>query len=103
MDSLKRFAVLAAVLAATFAAATPGVGAAEPQARAESAPAVGPSQIRNQGTGRCMGMPAGDDRMRVWNCTTEAYQLWDLVPDGRGRYHMVTRSGAGAARTSRRW
>ncbi|GAA2464544.1 RICIN domain-containing protein [Streptomyces mauvecolor] len=91
MNPRNRLAVLAAVLAATFAAITPGAGAAEPRARAESTLAVGPFQVRNQGTGRCMGMPAGDDRMRVWNCTTEAYQLWDLVPDGRGRYHMATR------------
>ncbi|PSJ30512.1 hypothetical protein B7P34_00355 [Streptosporangium nondiastaticum] len=88
----KRLAVLVAALATTFAVATPGAGAAEAQARAKTAPAaVGPFQFRNQGTGRCMGFPYGEDRVRVWDCTTEAYQLWDLVADGKGRYHMVNR------------
>ncbi|MBB5120252.1 RICIN domain-containing protein [Streptomyces eurocidicus] len=97
MKPRKRLTVLAIALAAAFAAATPGAGAAQPRARAERAPAaaaragVGPFQFRNQGTGRCMGFPYGEDRVRVWDCTTEAYQLWDLVADGRGRYHMVNR------------
>lgn len=97
MKQRKRLAVLATALAAVFVAATQGVGVAAPQARpkmASTAPArraVGPFQVRNQGTGRCMGFPSGDDRVRVWDCTTQAYQLWDLVADGRGRYHMVTR------------
>ncbi|GGV12834.1 hypothetical protein GCM10010260_59580 [Streptomyces filipinensis] len=89
--------MLATTLAAIFIAAAPGVGAAEPQTQAETAAAasaagsVGPFQVRNQGTGRCMGFPSGEDRVRVWDCTTEAYQLWDLDADGRGRYHMVNR------------
>ncbi|MEU5127474.1 RICIN domain-containing protein [Streptomyces mobaraensis] len=89
--------MLAAALVAVFLTAAPGVGAAGSQTRAEkaaatSAPsAVGPFQVRNQGTGRCMGFPSGNDRVRVWDCTTEAYQLWDLAADGRGRYHMVNR------------
>ncbi|MEU5190195.1 RICIN domain-containing protein [Streptomyces klenkii] len=96
MNPRKRISVLVTALAAAFALAAPGAGAAEPRSRAEAAPVkaaagVGPFQVRNEDTGRCMGFPAGDDRTRVWNCTTEAYQLWDLVADGRGRYHMVTR------------
>ncbi|GHE12607.1 RICIN domain-containing protein [Streptomyces alanosinicus] len=97
MKPRKRLAMLATTLAAILAAAVPGVGAAAPQTPAETAPAalalraVGPFQVRNQGTGRCMGFPADDDRVRVWDCTTDAYQLWDLVADGQGRYHMVSR------------
>ncbi|MEU1815903.1 RICIN domain-containing protein [Streptomyces roseifaciens] len=90
LSRTRRALVLAGLLAA-LASVAPSSGAvvraAEPTARA----AVGPFQVRNQGTGRCMGMPPGDDRMRVWNCTSEPYQLWDLIADGRGAYHMVTR------------
>lgn len=38
-----------------------------------------------------MGFPYGDDRVRLWDCSTEGFQLWDLVADGNGRYHMVNR------------
>ncbi|MFD9907027.1 RICIN domain-containing protein [Streptomyces sp. NPDC059063] len=120
-----RLAVLSTALAAVaLAVAAPGVDAAESHAPAKSrasaesrAPAdaaaprgtraIGPFQVRNQGVGRCMGFPRGDDRMRVWNCTTEAYQLWDLVADGNGAYHMVTRGDgrclAGWAQGPNRW
>ncbi|MFD9068991.1 RICIN domain-containing protein [Streptomyces lasiicapitis] len=88
-------ALVAAALPASSAAAAPGGEAARPEApklaAPPAAPAVGPFQVRNHGIGRCMGMPPGDDRMRVWNCTSEPYQLWDLIADGRGRYHMATR------------
>ncbi|MFJ8311007.1 MULTISPECIES: RICIN domain-containing protein [unclassified Streptomyces] len=84
-----RLALLVAGLLTALVAAAPGSDAA-PRAAAPLPPgAVGPFQVRNQGTGRCMGYPAGDDRVRVWDCTTETYQLWYLVPDSRGRYQLA--------------
>ncbi|MEV0935449.1 RICIN domain-containing protein [Streptomyces phaeochromogenes] len=86
----RRALVLAGLLVA-LASVAPSSGAVDRAADPSPRAAVGPFQVRNQGTGRCMGMPAGDDRMRVWNCTSEPYQLWDLIADGRGRYHLATR------------
>ncbi|MCI3928757.1 RICIN domain-containing protein [Streptomyces sp. AN091965] len=111
MGPRNRLSVFAAALAALFAlAAAPGAGAAGPSGPSGSedrAPRVGPFQIKNHGVGRCMGFPAGDDRMRVWNCTSEPYQLWDLIADGRGAYHVATRSDgrclAGWAQGPERW
>ncbi|MFD8983339.1 RICIN domain-containing protein [Streptomyces sp. NPDC059564] len=89
LSRTRRALVLAGLLGA-LASVAPSSGAvgraADPPLRA----VVGPFQVRNQGIGRCMGMPSGDDRMRVWNCTSEPYQLWDLIADGHGRYHLVT-------------
>ncbi|GGR66524.1 hypothetical protein GCM10010252_00170 [Streptomyces aureoverticillatus] len=112
-------ALAAAALPASSAAAAPGTEATRPQAPGAqktpppalaappAAPAVGPFQVRNHGVGRCLGMPPDADRMRVWDCTTEPYQLWDLIADGRGRYHMVTRRDgrclAGHARGPAGW
>ncbi|GGV11458.1 RICIN domain-containing protein [Streptomyces spectabilis] len=108
MRAHKRPAVFAAALAAIFAtAAAPGAGAADRPAPEQRAPRVGPFQIKNHGVGRCLGFPAGDDRMRVWNCTSEPYQLWDLIADGRGAYHVATRGDgrclAGWAQGPERW
>ncbi|MEU1406647.1 RICIN domain-containing protein [Streptomyces sp. NPDC005728] len=98
MKLRKCVAVLAVALVATFATAlAPGVVAAEPNVPEDAAPAVaapravGPFQVRNQGVGRCMGFPYGDDRVRLWDCSDEAFLLWDLVSDGRGRHHLVSR------------
>ncbi|KUN00086.1 hypothetical protein AQI95_35560 [Streptomyces yokosukanensis] len=102
-----RLALVVAGLLTALVAGAPGSGAstrvADPALRA----GVGPFRVRNQGTGRCIGFPAGDDRTRTWDCTTEAYQLWDLVADGLGRYQMVNRRDgrclAGWAQGPERW
>ncbi|MFI6937867.1 RICIN domain-containing protein [Streptomyces sp. NPDC050418] len=89
-----RCAVLAALLAVVPVATVSSAQAVEPPDRSvQAAPwkPVGPYQFTNQGAGRCLGFPAGDDRVRVWDCTTEAYQLWDLVSDGRGHFAVVNR------------
>jgi hypothetical protein len=89
-----RCAVLAAVLAILPVAVATGAEAVEPPphaARTTPWDPVGPYQFRNQGAGRCLGFPAGDDRVRVWDCTTETHQLWDLVSDGRGHFAMMNR------------